>query len=71
MVIRAKYENGVLKPLDAVTLKEGTLLEIQITPGDKMHPSIREFAYVGMWRKRDDIQNGTSYVDRIRDNPRN
>jgi predicted DNA-binding antitoxin AbrB/MazE fold protein len=30
MIIRAKYENGVFKPLEDVTLAEGTLVKISV-----------------------------------------
>ena len=33
MVIEAKYENGVFKPLGRIKLKEGTLVEIHVNRG--------------------------------------
>lgn len=30
MVIEAKYENGVFKPLGKIDLKEGTVVEIHV-----------------------------------------
>ena len=30
MVIEAKYENGVFRPLDKIKLKEGTVVEIHV-----------------------------------------
>lgn len=70
MVIRAKYEGGVFKPLDEVKLKEGTVLEIYVSPDDKKRASLKDFSFVGMWKERRDIPNGLSYVDRLRNNPR-
>ncbi len=68
MVIEAKYENGVFKPIGEVKLEEGTTVEIHInrdkTAGKA--PSIRELGFVGMWADRDDIKDGVSYVNRLR-----
>lgn len=70
MVIRAKYENGVFKPLDEVKLKEGTVLEIYV-PADKGgRRSVREFGFTGMWKGRRDIADGLSYVNQLRDKVR-
>ncbi len=71
MVIEAKYENGVFKPLVEVKLEEGTTVEIHInheqTP--RKAPSIRELGFVGMWADREDIKDGVSYVNRLRREP--
>ena len=72
MVIEAKYEDGVFRPLRKVRLREGTMVEIHINRED--HPrrarSIRELGFVGMWAKRKDIKDGVSYVNSLRDSPR-
>ena len=72
MVIEAKYENGVFKPLNKVKLQEGTLVEIHVnreqTPRKGL--SIRELGFAGMWADRADIKDGVSYVNSLRDNPR-
>ena len=70
MVVRAKYENGVFKPLDQVHLKEGTVLEIFVPSREAKRLSIKSFAFTGMWKDRKDIPDGLSYVDRLRDSPR-
>ena len=72
MVIAAKYEKGVFKPLREVLLEEGTIVEVYVssTPGAKAQRSIRELGFVGMWKDRTDIKDGVSYVDDLRDNPR-
>jgi len=70
MTIRAKYESGVFKPLGKVRLTEGTVVEIHASIPKKKRRSIREFAFVGMWKDRKDIPDGLSYVNRLRDNPR-
>ena len=71
MSIRAVYENGVFKPLENVPLKEGT--EVEVYPraeekgnGGKRRKSVRELGAYGMWADRDDIGEGTEYVERIR-----
>ena len=70
MVIRAKYEDGVFKPLEDVKLKEGTMLYIDVPVERGKRTSIRESGVVGMWKNRRDIRDGVSYVDRLRESPR-
>jgi predicted DNA-binding antitoxin AbrB/MazE fold protein len=71
MTIPAKYENGVFKPLRVVKIKEGTLVDVHVPREEKAKPqSIRELGFSGMWADRDDITDGLSYVNRLRDNPR-
>ena len=72
MVIEAKYENGVFKPLVEVKLEEGTTVEIHINreKTGRKAPSIRELGFVGMWADREDIKDGVSYVNRLRDQTR-
>ena len=71
MTIAAKYENGVFRPLEDVKIKEGTVVEVYVPQGKKAKPrSIRELGFAGMWADRDDITDGVSYVNRLRDNPR-
>ena len=69
MVIEAKYENGVFKPLVEVKLEEGTTVEIHFNHEQtaRKAPSIREIGFVGMWADRDDIKDGVSYVNHLRD----
>jgi predicted DNA-binding antitoxin AbrB/MazE fold protein len=69
MTIPAKYENGVFKPLEDVKLTEGTRVEVHI-PGEQLRrrpKSVREFAAFGMWADRDDIPDGVTYVNRLRE----
>jgi len=71
MTIPAKYENGVFKPLDVVHIKEGTIVEVHVPHEEKPKPpSIRDLGFTGMWAYRDDITDGLSFVDRLRDNTR-
>lgn len=72
MVIEAKYENGVFRPLSEVKLKEGTVVEVHVD-GERTRSkvkSIRELDFAGMWTDRADIKDGVSYVNLLRDSPR-
>jgi hypothetical protein len=68
MTIAAKYEDGVFKPLENVKLTEGTRVEVlvpaQVAP--KRPSSVRDWPIFGMWADRDDIPDGVTYEDRIR-----
>jgi predicted DNA-binding antitoxin AbrB/MazE fold protein len=68
MVIEAKYEDGVFRPLRKVKLKEGTVVEIHVNREDtpRRARSIRELGFAGMWANRKDIKDGVSYVNRLR-----
>ncbi len=69
MTIAAKYEDGVFKPLEEVKLTEGTRVEVHV-PGKEPRrrpKSVREFAAYGMWADRDDIPDGVTYVNRLRE----
>jgi hypothetical protein len=71
MIIAAKYENGVFRPLESVKIKEGTVVEVYVAQGEKSRPrSIGDLGFAGMWADRDDIGDGVSFVNRLRDNPR-
>lgn len=67
MMIVAKYEHGVFKPLENVNLTEGTRVEVHVPDERPRRPtSVREFAAFGMWADRDDISDGVTYENRIR-----
>ena len=71
MTIAARYENGVFKPLEGVAIEEGTVVEVHIpAQSGAKRGSIRDLAFTGMWAHRDDIEDGVSYVSRLRDDPR-
>ena len=64
MVIKAKYENGVFKPLEDVDVKEGTEADVYVRSekGNGRKPVfVRELGFFGMWKNRDDIGTGTEY----------
>ena len=69
MTIAARYEDGVFKPLEDVNLANGTRVEVHV-PGEaprRQPKSVREFAAFGMWADRDDIPDGVTYVNRLRE----
>jgi predicted DNA-binding antitoxin AbrB/MazE fold protein len=73
MTIPAKYENGVFRPLEAVQMKEGTVVEVHVPAEQKpvqQRRSIKDLPFFGMWKDRTDIGDGAEYVNRLRDNPR-
>jgi predicted DNA-binding antitoxin AbrB/MazE fold protein len=71
MTIPAKYENGVFRPLEAVQIKEGTVVEVLVPVERTLRRRlIKELAFYGMWKDRSDIGDDIDYVNRHRDNPR-
>lgn len=72
MIIEAKFEDGVFKPIGKVKLEEGTMVEIRVNGEDTQRPrqSIRELGFAGMWADRDDIKDGVSYVNSLRQQTR-
>ena len=70
MAITAKYEDGVFKPLEDVTINEGTIVEVRVpSSADRLKAksrSVREFACYGMWRDRTDIGDGVDYINNLR-----
>ena len=72
MTIPAKYENGVFRPLEKVSIREGTVVEVHVPAEGEPAPrrrSIKDLPFYGMWADRDDITDGVSYVNALRDNP--
>jgi predicted DNA-binding antitoxin AbrB/MazE fold protein len=70
MTIAAKYEDGVFKPLEDVKLTEGTRVDVHVREAAERPPlpkSLRDLAAFGMWADRDDIPDGVTYVDRLRE----
>jgi predicted DNA-binding antitoxin AbrB/MazE fold protein len=69
MSIRAIYKDGVFKPLEDVSVQEGT--EVDVYPREerangKKPKSVFDLEFFGMWKNRDDIGTGVEYVNRIR-----
>jgi predicted DNA-binding antitoxin AbrB/MazE fold protein len=70
MTIAAKYEDGVFKPLEAVTISEGTIVEVRV-PSCSDHlqaksRSVRDLAFYGMWKDRTDIGDSVEYINQLR-----
>lgn len=68
MTIAARYENGVFRPLEDVKLTEGTMVEVHVPTEEapRRPKSVRELPIFGMWADREDIPDGVTYEDRIR-----
>jgi AF2212-like protein len=71
MTIQAKYENGVFRPLAELKVEESTVVEVHVPQRGEAKPqSIGDLGFAGMWAHRDDITDGVTYVNSIRDEPR-
>jgi hypothetical protein len=73
MTIPARYENGIFRPLAEVAIKEGTVVEVRVPTGSQPSSgrrSIKDLPFYGLWADRNDITDGVSYVNDLRDNPR-
>ena len=73
MTIPARYENGAFRPLEHVAIKEGTVVQVHVPADGELgskRRSIKDLPFYGMWADRDDIIDGVSYVDTLRNNPR-
>jgi len=74
MTIAAKYEKGVFKPLDDVKIKEGTVVEVYVPAhsesSSKRPRSVRDLAFCGMWKDREDMADSVAYVNQLRGNLR-
>ena len=73
MTVPAKYENGAFWPLEDVSIEEGTIVDVHV-PGEHRpahnRRSIKDLPFYGLWAGRDDIADGVSYVDSLRNAPR-
>jgi len=73
MTVSAKYENGVFRPLENVAIEEGTVVQVHVPGGGEpvnMQRSIKDLPFYGMWADRDDLIDGVTYVNTLRDNLR-
>lgn len=70
MTVSAKYENGVFKPLEDVSLSEGTIVEVKVPSAAaprKVRPrSVGDFDFYGIWKDRTDIIDSVEYVNNLR-----
>ena len=73
MTIPARYENGIFPPLGEVAIKEGTVVEVHVPTECELpagRRSIKDLPFFGIWADRVDIIDGVSYVNGLRDSPR-
>ena len=70
MTITARYEDGVFKPLENVTINEGTIVEVHVPSyADRLKAKsrpVRDFAFYGMWKDRTDIGDSVKYISDLR-----
>ena len=70
MTVNAKYEDGVFKPLEGVSISEGTIVEVRIPSyADRLKKkarSVADFPFYGMWKDRTDIGDSVEYVSKLR-----
>jgi hypothetical protein len=68
MTIPARYEKGVFRPLQDVSIKEGTVVEVLLPPAapPMRPPSIPDSPFAGMWKDREDMADSVEYIDRLR-----
>jgi predicted DNA-binding antitoxin AbrB/MazE fold protein len=70
MTITAKYEDGVFKPLEDVSISEGTIVEVRVPSyADRLKGkarSVGDFAFYGMWKDRTDIADSVEYISNLR-----
>jgi Protein of unknown function DUF104 len=68
MTIPAKYENGVFRPLQDVSMKEGTLVEVNLpAETSQARPrSIGDTPFAGVWKGRTDLSDSVEYINRLR-----
>ena len=70
MTITARYEDGVFKPLENVTVNEGTIVEVHVPSyagrlKGKSRP-VWDSAFFGMWKDRTDIGDSVEYISNLR-----
>ena len=70
ITITAKYEDGVFKPLEDVSISEGTVVEVRVPSyADRLKDkacSVGDFAFYGMWKDRTDISDSVEYINNLR-----
>lgn len=77
MNVVLRYENGVFRPLQAVSIQEGTLIEVQVDcagpraqtnmlePGAPLTALFDSGAF-GLWQEREDIVDSVAFVNELR-----
>ena len=78
MNITARFENGIFRPLEAVSLREGTLVAIEVAVDvpsevETKKPSAGAALnsdFFGLWKDRSDIEDSVDYVHQLRSRAR-
>ncbi len=70
MTITAKYEDGVFKPLEDVSIIEVTIVEVRVPScAERLKGkarSVGDFTFYGMWTGRTDIGDSVQYISNLR-----
>jgi predicted DNA-binding antitoxin AbrB/MazE fold protein len=74
MTITARYEHGVFRPLEEVSIHEGTIVEVRVPSyadrlKEKARP-VKDSGFYGMWKDRSEISDSVEYVNALRRNIR-
>ena len=68
--ITAKYEGGVFKPLENLSISEGTIVEVHVpTYAEQLKGRsrpVQDCAVFGVWKDRTDIGDSVEFVNGIR-----
>ena len=66
MVIKAKYERGVFRPLERVKgIETGEIIGLSLSTIKKAGKDVKS-KFFGIWKNRKDIKSGLDYVRKIR-----
>lgn len=77
MNVVLRFENGVFRPLQAVSIQEGTLIEVQVdcaAPRAELKvvetgspvAALFECGAFGLWQNREDITDSVEFVNELR-----
>ncbi len=74
MNITARFENGIFRPLEAVSLREGTLVAIRVAsdvPSEEETKKPSAVAaldsdFFGLWKDRSDLEDSVDYIQKLR-----
>lgn len=66
-VIAVKYENGIFIPIEPIQgLAEGGLGKVYISEAFETAEAIKSSQFFGLWKDREEIEDGMSYVRNLR-----
>jgi hypothetical protein len=77
MNVVLRFENGVFRPLQPVSIQEGTLIEVQVdSAGPRAQANVAEpgapvtalfdSGAFGLWQDREDIVDSVEFVNELR-----